>query len=61
MVNNPLIRPYLLGGGSFGGGTLDSHDSGGYQFPMVHGYSLAMNSEVIFWGRLSYKMGTYQF
>ena len=27
MVNCPLIRPYLLGGGgSFGGGTLDSHD-----------------------------------
>ena len=27
MVNSPLIRPYLLGGGgSFGGGTLDSHD-----------------------------------
>ena len=26
MVNKPLIRPYLLGGGSFGGGTLDSHD-----------------------------------
>ena len=25
MVNSPLIRPYLLGG-SFGGGTLDSHD-----------------------------------
>ena len=27
MVNSPLIRPYLLGGGSFGGGTLDSHES----------------------------------
>ena len=27
MVNSPLIRPYLLGGGSFGGGTLDSHDT----------------------------------
>ena len=27
MVNSPLIRPYLLGGGgSFGGGILDSHD-----------------------------------
>ena len=27
MVNSPLIRPYFLGGGgSFGGGTLDSHD-----------------------------------
>ena len=27
MVNKPLIRPYFLGGGgSFGGGTLDSHD-----------------------------------
>ena len=26
MVNKPLIRPYLLGGGSFGGGTLDSHE-----------------------------------
>ena len=26
MINSPLIRPYLLGGGSFGGGTLDSHD-----------------------------------
>ena len=25
MVNSPLIRPYLLGG-SFGGGTLVSHD-----------------------------------
>ena len=25
MVNSPLIRPYLLGG-SFGGGTLDSHE-----------------------------------
>ena len=25
MVNSPLIRPYLLGG-SFGGGTLGSHD-----------------------------------
>ena len=28
MVNSPLIRPYLLGGGSFGGGTLDSHEVG---------------------------------
>ena len=27
MVNSPLIRPYLLGGGSFGGGTWDSHES----------------------------------
>ena len=27
MVDSPLIRPYLLGGGSFGGGTLDSHDN----------------------------------
>ena len=26
VVNSPLIRPYLLGGGSFGGGTLGSHD-----------------------------------
>ena len=27
MVNSPLISPYLLGGGgSFGGGTLGSHD-----------------------------------
>ena len=26
MVNSPLIRPYFLGGGSFGGGTLDSHE-----------------------------------
>ena len=26
MVNSPLIRPYLLGGGGIGGGTLDSHD-----------------------------------
>ena len=27
MVNKPLTRPYKLGGGgSFGGGTLDSHD-----------------------------------
>ena len=27
MVNSPLIRPYFLGGGGIGGGTLDSHDS----------------------------------
>ena len=27
MVNSPLIRPYFLGGGSFGGGTLGSHDN----------------------------------
>ena len=27
MVHSPLIRPYLLGGGSFWGGTLDSHDN----------------------------------
>ena len=27
MVNSPLIRPYVLGAGSFGGGgTLGSHD-----------------------------------
>ena len=26
MVNNPLIRPYLLGGGCIGGAPLDSHD-----------------------------------
>ena len=27
MVNSPLIRSYLfIGGGSFGGGTLGSHD-----------------------------------
>ena len=25
MVNSPLIRPYFLGGGGIGGGTLDSH------------------------------------
>ena len=24
--HSPLIRPYLLGGGSFGGGTLGSHE-----------------------------------
>ena len=27
MVNSPLIRPYLLGGGGIGGGTLGSHDN----------------------------------
>ena len=27
MVNSPLIRPYLLGRGSFGGVPLDSHDN----------------------------------
>ena len=26
MVNSPLIRPAISWGGSFGGGTLDSHD-----------------------------------
>ena len=26
MVNSPLIRPYLLGGGGIGGVPLDSHD-----------------------------------
>ena len=26
MVNNPLIRPYFLGGVALGGGTLGSHD-----------------------------------
>ena len=26
MVNNPLIRPYFLGGGGIGGVPLDSHD-----------------------------------
>ena len=35
MVNSPLIRPYLLGGGSFGGGTLESHDIKGNQWSMV--------------------------
>ena len=24
--HSPLIRPYLLGGGAGGGGTLDSHE-----------------------------------
>ena len=32
MVNSPLIRPYLLGTGSFGGVSLGSHDS---SVPMV--------------------------
>ena len=32
MVNRPLIRPYLLGGGSLGEGTLGSHDS----YPQKH-------------------------
>ena len=27
MVNSPLIRPYFLGGGGIGGGTLGSHDN----------------------------------
>ena len=27
MVNSPLIRPYFLGGGGIGGGTLGSHDT----------------------------------
>ncbi len=27
VVNNPLIRPYFLGGGGIGGVPLDSHDS----------------------------------
>ena len=27
MVNNPLIRPYFLGGGGIGGVPLDSHES----------------------------------
>ena len=32
MVNSPLIRPYLfLGGGSFGGGSLDSHENRSFQ------------------------------
>ena len=26
MVNSPLLRPYLLGGGGIGGVPLDSHD-----------------------------------
>ena len=26
-MNIPLIRPYFLGGGGIGGGTLDSHDN----------------------------------
>ena len=30
MVNSPLIRPYLLGGGGIGGGTLNSHDTNSY-------------------------------
>ena len=47
MVNNPLIRPYLLGGYLWGG-----YLRFPYQFPMVHGYSLAMNSEVIFGGSI---------
>ena len=33
MVNSPLIRPYLLGGGvALGGGTLDSHENGAVGF-----------------------------
>ncbi len=27
MVNSPLRRPYLFGGGSFGADTLDCHDN----------------------------------
>ena len=27
MVNSPLIRPAISWGGSFGGGTLDSHET----------------------------------
>ena len=27
MVNSHLIRPYFLGGGGIGGGTLDSHET----------------------------------
>ena len=26
MVNSPLIRPYFVGGGGIGGGTLDPHE-----------------------------------
>ena len=37
MVNSPLIRPYLLGGGgvALGGGTLDSHDHWLSEDPLI--------------------------
>ena len=43
MVNSPLIRPYLLGGGSFGGGTLGSHDS-----RVDNRYSLSLETDLDF-------------
>ena len=41
MVNKPLIRPAISGGGTLGGGRLTSHDSkfpnSGYGTPSIHG------------------------
>ncbi len=37
VVNNPLIRPYFLGGGGIGGVPLDSHDTIWYnKWPLEH-------------------------
>ena len=47
MVNSPLVRPYLLGGGSFGGGTLDSHD---FMF-FLSSYKVGVSDPVISGGK----------
>ncbi len=51
MVNSPLIRPYLLGG-SFGGGTLGSHDVAVFTWQTKIWYSLLLLAPVS--SKLSY-------
>ena len=41
MVNKPLIRPAISGGGTLGGGRLTSHD-----------YKSLLNKKQLFWGKL---------
>ena len=54
---SPLIRPYFLGGGSFGGGTLDSHDYRTFESKVVLEKTTPQNTHPFFKKSLSKSMG----
>ena len=52
MVNSPLIRPAIYWGGSFGGGSLGSHDSKQQNLCKIDGWKLEDYFQLSFWESL---------